>query len=50
MSSCTIDINTKELFKEFPVWSQQELHDLKLRFQVLDINADGLLDEHEMSS
>ena len=37
-----------ELKQMFPLWSEEEISDLKLRFQMLDLNSDGLLDEREM--
>lgn len=48
VSSVSTDMNVRELLSQFPMCTEQELLDYKLRFQMLDLNADGLLDENEM--
>eukprot|EP00118_Oscarella_pearsei_P001565 m.312004 g.312004 ORF g.312004 m.312004 type:complete len:196 (+) comp196175_c0_seq1:138-725(+) len=43
------NMDLKEIRNMFPQWDDEEIHDLKTRFQMLDLNADGLLDENEIN-
>ncbi|XP_065842656.1 uncharacterized protein [Oscarella lobularis] len=45
-----LSADVTELKQMFPLWSEEEISDLKLRFQMLDLNSDGLLDEREIDS
>ncbi|XP_062505192.1 uncharacterized protein LOC134181919 [Corticium candelabrum] len=41
--------DTRELHVAFPMWSEEELLQFRIRFQLLDWNGDGLVDDHDVN-
>jgi len=44
------DMDMKKVREKYPLWTYEDLMDLKAQFQTFDINQDGLIDFEELSS
>jgi len=44
------DMDMKKIREKYPLWTYEDLMDLKAQFQTFDINQDGLIDFEELNS
>jgi len=44
------DMDMKKVREKYPLWTYEDLMDLKAQFQTFDINQDGLIDFEELNS